>query len=386
MKNERLKEIDILRAFAFIFVVAQHTVGGFANAKGISFFDYSIMKFLYVIAETAVPIFLFISGLSLLYVYADKFDWKKYYIKRIKYVLIPYIIWSAIDIYEFNDMEKFKSFALQLISGNGGFHLWYMGMILRLYLIFPIILLIAKKIHSANIKIRVVVCIGLTVLYYYVSKYTNVIQDNVISFLFKNPNELQHKIINISPLFWYIYFVLGMYFALNYVYIKNKVLKNKNIIFIAYVPLLVYAYLREINYNNIQFVRVLWILYVIVSILVFYVISIKLIDKIKVYSVMRYISDYSFAAYMAHILVINYAVFYTMKFFHTKNNLVLGISSWIITSLVTTFFISVISLIPYSQFVTGAKNTRIRLEIKDIYKIFSKAKDKYIEKTKNTQA
>lgn len=38
MNKTRLKEIDILRATAFIFVVAQHTVGGFSNAEGINFF------------------------------------------------------------------------------------------------------------------------------------------------------------------------------------------------------------------------------------------------------------------------------------------------------------------------------------------------------------
>lgn len=372
MKKERLKELDILRAIAFIFVVAQHTLGGSANAKNISFFDYSILKFLYVIAETAVPIFLFVSGLSLLYVYADRFDWKKYYIKRLKYVLIPYVVWSAINMFELKTTERFQNFIVQLIAGNGAYHLWYMGMVLRLFLVFPIILFIAKKIHSANIKIRVIIFIALTVLYYYVSKYTNVIQDDIASFLFKNPTELQHKIVNISVLFWYVYFVLGMYFALNYKYIKDKVLKNKTIIFIAYVPLLIYAYLHEIKYNNLQFIRVLWILYIIVSILLFYTIATMLIDKIKVYSFMRYISDYSFSAYMAHVIFITYVVKYINIIFGVKDILILGILTWIGTFMITTFFISVIALVPYSQFVTGAKNVKMRLGIKDLYKRFIK--------------
>ncbi|MBV7272490.1 acyltransferase [Clostridium thailandense] len=370
MSNERLKEIDILRATAFIFVVAQHTVGGLSNNKNISVLDYSILKFIYVIAQTAVPIFLFISGLSLLYVYSEKFDWKKYYIKRIKYVLIPYIVWSAINIYKLKDMQKFQSFLMQLVSGNAAFHLWYMGMILRLYLIFPIILLIAKKVHASNIKIRIIIFIGLTILYYYVSKYTNVIENSVTSFLFKSPDELQRKAVSISPVFWYLYFVLGMYLALNYEYIKDKVLKNKNIIFAVYLPLLVYAYLHEVKYNNIQFIRPLWILYVVASILVFYIISDIFANKLKIYIFMRYISDYSFAAYMAHVLVIIYIINHATWYYHIKNPLALGLLSWIITSLATPILISILAFVPYSQFITGAKNIKMRLGSKNLYRRF----------------
>lgn len=42
----RLKELDILRAIAFIFVVEQHTMGGYSNIKGISFmyfFSYNLI-------------------------------------------------------------------------------------------------------------------------------------------------------------------------------------------------------------------------------------------------------------------------------------------------------------------------------------------------------
>lgn len=379
MKNERLKEIDILRAAAFTFVVAQHTIGGLSNAKNLSFIDYSILKFLYIIAQTAVPIFLFISGLSLLYVYSERFDWKKYYIKRIKYVFIPYIVWSAINIYGMNDTGKFHSFIMQLTSGNGAYHLWYMGMILQLYLIFPVILLIAKKVHASDIKLRVIIFIGVTILYYYVSKYTNVIQDNVISFLFKNPDDLQRRAVNISPVFWYIYFVLGMYFALNYKFIKDKVLKFKNLIIIAYLPLLTYAYMREIKYKNIEFVRPIWILYIITSILVFYIISDILANKIKIYKFMKYIGDYSFAAYMAHVIVIIQVINFMSSKLHIRDNFVLALLSWILTSLLTPVLINIISLVPYSQFITGVKNTKIRSEIKDLYKKLTNTENKEVK-------
>lgn len=363
MNKVRLKELDILRATAFIFVVAQHTLGGFSNAKGINYFDYTVLKFLYVIAKTAVPIFLFISGVSLFYVYSDKFDWKKYYIKRFKYIFIPYVIWSAINMIKLGNEDRFQNFIEQIIAGNGGFHLWYMGMIIRLYLIFPLILWICKKIHSINIKIRSAIFIALSVLFYAISRYQNIIADNISVFLFKNPTDLQHRMINISILFWFYYFILGAYFALNYSYIKEKVLKYKSILLVTYIFLFIYAYLNELD--AIPFVRALSLLYPIFSILTFYIICIYLSSKNTIYSSMNLIGKYSFVSYMAHIIVIN--GLYARINYLVKDYLIFGVLLWISTFIITPLLFAIISYIPCSQYITGVKN---RSKLKDLFNNF----------------
>ncbi|AKA67338.1 acyltransferase family protein [Clostridium scatologenes] len=73
MKNARLKELDVLRAFAFIFVVEQHTMGGYFNIKGISYLYYEIFKFMYTLAKPAVAVFLCISGIVVSYSSLKKF-------------------------------------------------------------------------------------------------------------------------------------------------------------------------------------------------------------------------------------------------------------------------------------------------------------------------
>ena len=140
MKQERLREIDILRAIAFIFVVVQHTLGGYSNIEGIPYNSFIIMKIIYIMATPAVPIFLFISAVALFYAHSKKLDLKKYYLKRVKYILVPYIIWSAINMIELGNEDRFKDFIIEVIGGNGAFHLWYMGMVIRIFLFFPIIL------------------------------------------------------------------------------------------------------------------------------------------------------------------------------------------------------------------------------------------------------
>jgi peptidoglycan/LPS O-acetylase OafA/YrhL len=124
MKQERLPEIDILRAIAFIFVVVQHTLGGYSNIEGIPYSSFTIMKLMYVMAKIAVPIFLFISAVALFYVHTKKFSCKSYYLKRIKYLLVPYIIWSAINMIKLGNEDRFSDFIIEIIAGNGGFHLW----------------------------------------------------------------------------------------------------------------------------------------------------------------------------------------------------------------------------------------------------------------------
>jgi probable poly-beta-1,6-N-acetyl-D-glucosamine export protein len=367
MSNKRLKELDILRAIAFIFVVAQHTLGGFSNVKGINHLEFIVMKFIYVMAKTAVPIFFFISAISLFYVYFNKFNWKNYYIKRLKYVLIPYIIWSAINMHKLGNTEGFKNFTIQLIAGNGAFHLWYMGTILRVYLFFPAILWIGKKIYLMNTKIKTSIFVGLVIIYYEVSVYQNTISDKLSLFIFKTPTEVQNRIVSISFLFWFLYFVIGIYFALNYEYFKEKVLKYKVIIIVLYFMLFIYAYLNELEI--VSFIRSLSLLYTICSILVFYILSIAFIRSDKVYKTMRFIGDYSFVSYMAHIIVINEVVNRIRLKFHTQDYLVLGLLAWSITSIITPVIFSLISYIPYSQYITGIRKVPPKLIIKDSFNV-----------------
>jgi len=361
MKQERLHEIDILRAIAFIFVVIQHTLGGYSNIEGIPYSSFTIMKLMYVMAKTAVPIFLFISAIALFYVHSKKLDCKSYYLKRIKYVLIPYAIWSAINMVKLGNEDRFGDFIMEVIAGNGAFHLWYMGMVIRVFLIFPIILWIAKKIHLMNIKIRTSIFIGLVYLYYVVSNYQSAISESVGKFIFGTPTEVQQRIIDISVLFWYLYFLLGIYFALNYTYIKKKLIQYRFVIFVSYGLSFVYSYLNEIG--KVESIKLIYLSNMVLSILVFYLVAVSLAEKNKVYKILKFIGDYSFGAYMAHIIVINYVSNKIIIMLDTRNYLIVGVLTLIITSVVTPVIIKVISYLPYSDYITGSKRSYIKFDL-----------------------
>lgn len=214
MSRQRLQHLDVLRAIAFIFVVMQHILGGYSNLSGIRRFEYLILKFFYALAKPAVPIFLMLSAIALFYSYSESFSIKDYYFKRVKFVIIPYVLWSIINMVKLAP-ERLSSFFLQLLAGNGVYHLWYMGMIIRLYLFFPLILWAAKKIHKQKAWIRVTVAVVSVVVYYLLTNNQTPITTSVAQFIFGSPSELEQRIVYISPLFWFLFFNLGIYIAMN---------------------------------------------------------------------------------------------------------------------------------------------------------------------------
>lgn len=353
MKNRRIKELDILRALSFIFVVEQHTMGGYHNIKGISSLYAHIFKFFYTLAKPAVSSFICISAISLCVAYSENFNLKQYYIKRLKYIFIPYITYSLLCLIYFNRFIGINDLFVQLIAGNARYHLWYMGMIIRLFIYFPIILFIAKKVHKQNLILRIVVFLILFLFCYYLAKYQHLVSNYLSHFLFENPTKIQKRIINISPLFFLLYFVLGTYIGLNYKVFKHKIFKLKFPIILSYIGLFLYAFLNEIG--QIKFNRKLSLLYFIFSILTWYIISIYLSKKIRLYNFFNFISKYSFAAYLYHIFVIGIVVTKVRWNFQLNDWLAVGLTTWTISSVLAPFLIKFISYIPHTQFITGIR-------------------------------
>lgn len=348
MKN-RLKELDIVRSIAFIFVVAQHILGGYSNIKGLPYIEYIILKACYIIAKPAVPIFLCISAISFIYVYWGKIDVVSYYKKRILYVVIPYIIWSAINMVRLKHTDRFSNFALQLIAGNGEYHLWYMGMIIRLFIYFPIILILAKKISLKSKKFKVIILCCSFAGYYFISKYQSAISTNIGKLLLGNPSRLQQKAINVSPLFWILYVIIGVYISLNYKKFINVLSQHKVLIIILYIPLLTYSFLNEIN--KVKFIRAVYILFTTISILIVFMISLRLIRNKVIYKFMMFISKYSFSAYMIHVMVLQYIAGKLL----IKDRLLSGIIILILTVIISPLIIMILNFMPFSQYITGCR-------------------------------
>ncbi|GEQ15405.1 acyltransferase [Clostridium butyricum] len=357
MKKERLLELDVMRGIAFLFIVLQHTIGGFSYRDDISFNNFIVSKFIYIGAETGVELFIFLTAASLIYTYINKFDIKDFYIKKLKFLVLPFVIWSIIIMINNGQTLNVQSI-LVIFTGDAQYHLWYMGMILRIYLYFPIILWITKKVLKQNIYIKSGVFILLAYLYSYVLNHYG-IAGFVIEHLFKNPSDLEKKLVNISPIFYYFYFVIGVYAICNYKKFKEKVLKFKYLISAVYIITFGFYFYIAVTERYSLGLPVLKssiemsILYRTMSILFFYLVSCIIAEKFSIMlNILTVISRYSFPAYLIHVMILNRLTLYVA----TGPQIIYYLRYFFMVSSISIAISWLINYIPYSEYIIGVRS------------------------------
>ncbi|MGL5415870.1 MAG: acyltransferase [Clostridium sp.] len=358
-KKRRLDEIQVLRAFAFIFVMMQHSLGSIPGNLSLPEGITLTGGFLYTFAEPAVPIFLFISGLTLTYSYKDKLDLGKYYKNRFLYLIIPYFIWSFINM-RLHNPERVSNFIEETIAGNGAFHLWYMGMIIRMVLIFPVIIYIGRFINRRNKGIKILTFVGVFIGYHYVSAYQGTIQDFVGKILFGQPTDLQMRTISLSILFWSFYLILGVFAGFNYEGFRKNIIKYRYIVYGVFILMFMYKF--QIKYNAVPYDRTYDILYRSSNIMFFYLVALKVMNFIKLREIFKFIGEYSYAAYMIHIFVL-YKFIFGLQGLGITGSIVNAILACIGASLAAPMLIYIISFIPKSKFATGVNDNFNKLKI-----------------------
>lgn len=178
--NRKLEEVQFARAFAMFAVLFVHFSSsglGAAEVGSSMFYLYSSFN---TLGKLGVPVFFFLSGLVLLYSYRNK-DFnsetiKAFYIKRLKYIIIPYISISLLYFigkwmlyYDYTAFEAVKIFTVQLFTGKVYMHLYFMFVLIQFYILFPFILFIFKKF---NLKVLPVLIGSLIIQFtwYYLNK------------------------------------------------------------------------------------------------------------------------------------------------------------------------------------------------------------------------
>ncbi len=124
-----------------------------------------LKSFISQVTNSGVIVFIFLSA----YLFGGKqiTNYKQWYIKRIKRIMIPFWIFMIIDfileavIWDSFDWELIPvhAFGLQGIEGLGvvvgSIHLWYITLILILYLLTPAIQWISKKLGKKKILVLI---------------------------------------------------------------------------------------------------------------------------------------------------------------------------------------------------------------------------------------
>jgi peptidoglycan/LPS O-acetylase OafA/YrhL len=154
MSKAKVLEFEIFRAFAIIAVVLIHS-----SAEGWGMTDphsklHLFFGFLNKMSNFAVPAFIFMSGVVLFYTYYTRWQAKdiiKFYAKRLKFIVVPYIVVSL--VYYLYNQQLFlgkmtfnlSEFLNLLPWADAGYHLYFIIIIVQFYLLFPLLLFCAKK-------------------------------------------------------------------------------------------------------------------------------------------------------------------------------------------------------------------------------------------------
>lgn len=207
---QRDTSVDCLKGLAIIAVIGLHIIPFFVNSRNV-FSERSqglleIMNYF----RFAVPFFVALSGYSLAKKYlTTSLVVKNFLTVRILKLLPQYFFWVAV-IYLIVHMVPgwsgfVDSFPLWqvIVLGRGEYHLYFVPMIISLYLLFPILLWLVKKLGVIAVFLALLIQIW---FYWYLANV--VIHDPAIKFL---QSDQQQYVFFVS---WIFYFVFGIYLGM----------------------------------------------------------------------------------------------------------------------------------------------------------------------------
>ncbi|MBQ7105854.1 MAG: acyltransferase family protein [Bacilli bacterium] len=151
--KERKIYLDIIRIIATMAVVLIHVVGDFVISTDVKSYSFAIHVLLDSLARFCVPVFFMISGVLFLNE-SKKINYKSLYKKNILRLLISLIVFSilylCLDTFFNNNytitFQGLKQSINSFASGNIYSHLWFLYTIIGLYILTPLIKILANNL------------------------------------------------------------------------------------------------------------------------------------------------------------------------------------------------------------------------------------------------
>jgi peptidoglycan/LPS O-acetylase OafA/YrhL len=217
-------ELDILRGIAIIGVITIHISGGFTKISEVNPL-LIVLLIIEVLVQFSVPMFVLISAYVIFTNYEKDFKVLFFYKKRLKAVLPPYIIFSLLYMpINFLSLNPFAitieapyTIIYRIATFTTFYHLYFIGLILQFYLIYPLISKIVNKFRK-NLFTLFLLSIVIQMIWYFSV-------DFIVNYIYSfNDNTLilMYHIFEPKILGYMAYIFLGIYIKENY---KNFQLK-----------------------------------------------------------------------------------------------------------------------------------------------------------------
>ncbi len=129
---------DVLRTAAFAAVAVQHILGAYARRYDIGSSEKVIIAASFEPLRFAVPLFVMLFGAALFYVYREPPRYVPYLAKRVRQLVIPYGIWTAVYLWYAEKPVTLRGVARGMVYGDASYHLWYVTMILQFVVLVPL--------------------------------------------------------------------------------------------------------------------------------------------------------------------------------------------------------------------------------------------------------
>ena len=220
MNKQRVNVISAFEVFLCLFVIFIHL-----SSEGVTYGNKAglfagIMFILNKSVSFVVPAFIFASALKLTLKYKDTPVTLKYFIGRITKIYLPYVIWVVI-YYAFFILIHYEDFnpytlAAYILNGTLVAHFYFIVAIMQFYILMPLFLYIAKKIPAL---------IGLAGAF--------VVTLSFIFFTFKNSFVFSFLPGDRWFLAYLIFWMMGVYFALNFKAFTDFLHNHKVIVWIS---------------------------------------------------------------------------------------------------------------------------------------------------------
>jgi probable poly-beta-1,6-N-acetyl-D-glucosamine export protein len=230
----RLEYLDVYRALAIMAVITIHVTSFPMVNLPSGTWQQWFYQILNGASNFAVPSFLFLSGLVLFYNYYHRTQGNKswiaqFYKKRLMYILIPYVLWSFFYYASVQYMTgssvvgNLDAFLLKLLDGKNYTHLYYFIIILQFYVLFPLLLKLARNSFINK----------------YIVPIAAVVQ---IAFLLANTRYLHINQTGILFITYFLHFCTGAYIGIHYERIF-RALKRRSPLIGAILLISVFAYI-----------------------------------------------------------------------------------------------------------------------------------------------
>lgn len=359
-------EMDYLRAFAILAVLAIHVSANFTTIPEIN----SLMITNIVIdifTHFAVPLFIFISGFLLYLKYNREYSVKEFAKKRFLRVIPPYLIFTVFYLFIWVILKGILTgtyiwpSALNIIyaffAAGASYHLWFFLIIIELYLFYPIIVKIYHFFEDTNREwLFLLLALILQLSWQIFGSY---FQLQIMGY--------ELSITNMIFFCRLFYFALGIYVCSHFTEIKERILRKS--IWIYVIPVILFTcigswlWIQGIqiygSYNAIPdgtyglYESLLQPLSYLFTFAFLFVISSKIISSKISGKWLLLISNYSFGIYLIHPFFLS-GISYALGLIEITNlDAIYYPILYVAALLLSILFVRIIMKIPFHKYIIG---------------------------------